>query len=123
MASRNSPTETCVIETARGLTIARTRITLYDIMDYVHQGWQAQRIAAWLNLSVEQVQSALAYIDSHGLQVESQYQDVLRQAEQNRVYWEQRNRARSDELEARGATADMAQIRARIRQRREQLGL
>ena len=30
-----------VVRTPRGLTIAGTRITLYDVMDYLTAGWPA----------------------------------------------------------------------------------
>src|SRR3990172_8647243 len=111
--------QTEIVETSRGLSVAGTRITLYDILDYVHDGWPARQIAAWLHLSDAQVQAALAYIESHRAQVEQQYQDVLRQAEENRAFWEHRIRDRQARIDAQAARPDQQEIRARIRQRRE----
>ncbi len=111
-----------IVETPRGLSVAGTRITLYDVLDYVRDGWPASRIAAWLNLSAEQVQAALDYIDAHRPEVERQYAQVLRQAEENRRYWEERNRGRLGQPGARASTADTEEIIDRIRQRKERLG-
>ena len=33
------PSQTTVVRTSRGLSIAGTRITLYDVMDYLTAGW------------------------------------------------------------------------------------
>jgi uncharacterized protein (DUF433 family) len=111
-----------IIQTPRGLSVAGTRITLYDILDYVHAGWPPHQIAAWLKLSAEQVQAALDYIGAHRPEVERQYQEVLRAAESHRAYWERLNRSRQAELEARVATDDISKIKERICQRREKLG-
>ena len=81
-----------IVRTERGLTIAGTRITLYDIMDYVKADWPARLIEHRLNLTEQQVADALGYIETHRTEVEAEYQEVLKQAQQIRVYWEERNR-------------------------------
>lgn len=81
-----------IIRTERGLTISGTRITLYDIMDYVTAQYPSEFVRAWLGLTKEQINTALSYIESNRSEVESEYQLVLRQAEENRQYWEARNR-------------------------------
>ena len=43
-------TEATVVRTERGLTIAGTRITLYNIMDYVTAGYPAEYIQHLYNL-------------------------------------------------------------------------
>jgi uncharacterized protein (DUF433 family) len=111
-----------VVETARGLSIVGTRVTLYDILDYVQAGWPPRQIAAWLKLPAEHLQAALDYIAAHRPEVERQYQEVLRQAEEHRAYWENRNRCRQADLAARTATENITEIRTRIHQRREQIG-
>jgi hypothetical protein len=40
-----------IIRTERGLTIARTRITLYDVMDYVTAQYPPKFIRSMLNLT------------------------------------------------------------------------
>ena len=83
-----------IIRTERGLTIAGTRITLYDVLDYVHLDWPAKLIRDRLHLTAHQIADALAYIEQHRAAVEAEYADVLRDAEEIRQYWEERNRER-----------------------------
>ncbi|MEB3336501.1 MAG: DUF433 domain-containing protein [Leptolyngbyaceae bacterium] len=81
-----------IIRTERGLTIAGTRITLYDVMDYLTASYPPRLIRDVLNLTEEQVNIALSYIQSHRTEVEAEYQTVLKEAEEIRQYWEARNR-------------------------------
>ena len=83
-----------IVRTERGLTIAGTRITLYDIMDYIKADWPASLIEHRLNLTERQVTDALGYIENHRTEVEAEYQEVIKQAQEIRVYWESRNRER-----------------------------
>jgi uncharacterized protein (DUF433 family) len=84
--------QTSIIRTERGLTIAGTRITLYDVMDYVIAQYPPKFIRSLFNLTDEQMNVALAYIEANRTEVEAEYQVVLKQAEENRQYWEERNR-------------------------------
>lgn len=81
-----------IIRTERGLTIAGTRITLYDVMDYVSGQYPPKFIRDMLNLTEEQVNVALSYIEANRAEVEAEYQIVLQEAEEIRQYWEERNR-------------------------------
>jgi uncharacterized protein (DUF433 family) len=83
-----------IIRTERGLTISGTRITLYDIMDYVVAQYPLAFICSLFDLTEEQINAALSYIEANRPEVEAEYQLVLKQAEENRQYWEERNRAR-----------------------------
>jgi uncharacterized protein (DUF433 family) len=81
-----------IIRTERGLTIAGTRITLYDVMDYVTAEYPPKFIRGMLNLTDEQINAALSYIEANRAEVEAEYQTVLQEAEEIRQYWEERNR-------------------------------
>ncbi|NEO01741.1 MAG: DUF433 domain-containing protein [Moorea sp. SIO3I7] len=81
-----------IIRTEWGLTIAGTRITLYDVMDYVTAQYPPKLIGDVLNLTNEQVSAALSYIEENRTQVEAEYQTILQEEQENRQYWEQRNR-------------------------------
>lgn len=81
-----------IIRTERGLTIAGTRITLYDMMDYVTEHYPSKFICAMLDLTDEQVAAALSYIEAHRMEVEAEYQLVLKEAEELRQYYEEQNR-------------------------------
>ena len=83
-----------VIRTERGLSIAGTRITLYNLMDYLKAGWPPALIGSWLNLSAGQMTDALEYIAAHQAAVEAEYQTVVQHSQANRDYWEARNRNR-----------------------------
>ena len=83
-----------ITRTERGLTISGTRITLYQIMDYIHAGYPRHLIRHQFYLTDEQFDGAMSYIDIHYEEVESEYQTVLQQAEEIRHYWEERNKER-----------------------------
>ncbi len=86
--------QSAIVRTERGLTISGTRITLYDVMDHLAMGRPPQLILNWLPLTEEQLDSALIYIERNRAEVESEYQEILKTAEEVRQYWEERNRER-----------------------------
>lgn len=81
-----------IIRTERGLTISGTRITLYDVMDYVTAHYPPKFICGLFNLTDEQLTAALTYIEANRTEVEAEYQTVLKESEQLRQYYEERNR-------------------------------
>jgi len=91
--------KTAIIRTERGLTIAGTRITLYDVMDYVTAQYPVKFICNLFDLSEEQINAALAYIEANRTAVESEYQKVLRETEELRLYYEEQNRERVARIE------------------------
>jgi uncharacterized protein (DUF433 family) len=84
--------QSAVIRTERGLTIAGTRITLYDVMDYVTAQYPPKFIRTLFDLTEEQINAALAYIEANRAEVEAEYQIVLKEAEELRYYYEEQNR-------------------------------
>jgi uncharacterized protein (DUF433 family) len=119
----NSGTQATVIRTGRGLSIAGTRITLYDVMDYLRIDWPPALIAQWLNLSERQIADALGYIVANREEVEAEYQQVVQQAEANRVYWEARNRARINRVHQLPAQPGQESVIAKLRETKARLGL
>ncbi|NEP58497.1 MAG: DUF433 domain-containing protein [Symploca sp. SIO2G7] len=81
-----------IARTERGLTISGTRITLYDIMDYLRAQYPPKFIRGLFNLTDEQINVALAYIQANRAEVETEYQMVLKQCEELQEYYEKRNR-------------------------------
>ena len=81
-----------IIRTERGLTIAGTRITLYDVMDYVMANYPPKFIQGLFELTEEQINAALAYIETNRAEVEAEYQQVLQEAEELRQYYQEQNR-------------------------------
>ncbi len=84
-----------VVRTGMGLTIRGTRITLYHILDDLRAGVPVDAIRTEFELTDDQMQDVLDYLELHHDEVEAEYQLVLTQAEDNRHYWEQRNRERA----------------------------
>jgi uncharacterized protein (DUF433 family) len=84
--------QVAIIRTDRGLTISGTRITLYDVMDYVTSQYPPKFIRGLFNLTEEQINVALAYIETHRCEVDAEYQIVLKESEELRQYYEERNR-------------------------------
>lgn len=89
-----STDESAIIRTERGLTIAGTRITLYQLMDYIHQGYSPDLIRNYFYITDKQLKEAISYIETHRAEVEAEYQSVLQQAQEIREYWEERNKER-----------------------------
>ena len=56
--------QTAIIRTERGLTIAGTRITLYDVMDYLKAQYPPKFIRDVFNLTDAQIHAALSYIET-----------------------------------------------------------
>ena len=81
-----------IIVTERGLTIAGTRITIYDVMDYLKAEYPRKYIHDAFMLTDEQIDGVLSYIKTNQSAVEAEYQEMLHQAEEIRQYWEERNR-------------------------------
>jgi uncharacterized protein (DUF433 family) len=83
-----------IIRTERGLTISGTRITLYDVMDYVFAQYPVKFIRDLFDLSEQQINAALAYIEAHRTEVVEEYKRVLKETEELRLYYEEQNRER-----------------------------
>lgn len=87
--SNRQPT---IIRTERGLTIAGTRITLYDVMDYLTAQYPHKFIRALFRLTDEQMNAALTYIEANRAEVEAEYRIVLEEAKELQQYWREQNR-------------------------------
>jgi uncharacterized protein (DUF433 family) len=88
-----------------GPRIAGTRITVYAVMEYSRAGRTRDWIAAMLNLSSEQVQTALDYIEANAKTVHAEYDRILARIRQG-------NSAEAEEL----LRANRDKVRARLRE-------
>lgn len=105
-----------VIRTERGLTIAGTRITLYDLLDYLHADWPRQLIRDRLDLTEQQVTDALAYIDTHKAEVEAEHQEVCQTAQEIQQYWEEQSRERLAHIAAQPPKTGQEALRAKLQE-------
>jgi uncharacterized protein (DUF433 family) len=112
-----------VVRTDRGLSIAGTRITLYHVMDYLQADQSPEVIRDCLNLTEQQIADVITYIEEHRAEVEAEYQQVLADAEENRRYWEERNRERLARVASLPRSPEEAALRAKLAARKQELGL
>jgi len=103
-----------VVRTPGGLFIAGTRITLYDVMDYLAAAWPPPLIRQWLNLTEQQIADVLQYIGAHRAELEAEYQQVLQQTEDIRHYWDVRNREQLAHRVAKPPTPEQEAARAKL---------
>lgn len=115
--------QTTVVRTSRGLSIAGTRITLYSIMDYVNAGWPPRLIQQWLNLTEQQIADVMKYIETYRAEVETEYQLVIKQAEEHRQYWETRNREHLDRVAAMPPKPGQEKAWAKLQADKKKLGM
>jgi uncharacterized protein (DUF433 family) len=105
-----------IIRTERGLTIAGTRITLYDVMDYLAEQYPPKFIASLFDLTEAQINAALDYIAAHRVEVDAEYQLVLTEAEALQQHYEVQNRERFARIAAQppkpGTEAAWEKLRA-----------
>lgn len=66
-----------IINRGRGPEIEGTRITVYDVMDYLEEGWRYDQIAGLFRLPPDDIQAAIEYIETHKEDVVTAYQEIL----------------------------------------------
>ena len=115
--------QSTVIRTSRGLSIAGRRLTLYSILDYLHAGWPQHLIRDEFNLTDKQITDVMEYIAAHQHEVEQEYQAVLQQAEDNRRYWDARNRERLAHIAHMPPQPGQEPLRARLQAVKSRLGM
>jgi uncharacterized protein (DUF433 family) len=106
--------QAAIIRTERGLTIAGTRITLYDVMDYITAQYPPKFIRGLFELTEEQINAALAYIEANLATVETEYQMVLKEAKKLQQYYKEKNRDLIARLAAQPPKPGEEAIRAKL---------
>jgi uncharacterized protein (DUF433 family) len=113
--------QVAIARTERGLSIAGTRITIYDVMDYLKAQYPPQLIREKLGLDDEQVSAAIDYIKAHQIEVEAEYQEAQETAAEIRQYWEERNRDRFAEIAAMPPKPGQEALRAKLQEWKERI--
>ena len=75
-------TESVIIDRGRGPEIAGTRITVFDIVDYLDEGWHPTAIASFFRISSREVDAAIRYIEEHQVDVRAEYERILSRSAQ-----------------------------------------
>lgn len=109
-----------IIRTERGLTITGTRITIYDIMDLLKVEYLVKLIRDKFNLSDEQINVALSYIEQNKTQVEAEYQEVLKTREEIYQFWENHNREHFAKIAALPRQPEKAALWAKLEEQKAQ---
>jgi uncharacterized protein (DUF433 family) len=66
-----------IIDRGRGPEIEGTRITVYDVMDYLQEGRRYDQIAGLFRLPPDDIQVAIEYIKARYAEVMADYQQIL----------------------------------------------
>lgn len=65
----------------------------------------------------------MKYLETHRDEVETEYHTVLQQAEENRQYWEARNKERLARIATLPPQPGQEELRAKLRAAKEKLGM
>ena len=60
-----SDKQATIVRTERGLTISGTRLTLYDLMDFLKAEYSPKLIRNRFNLTDDQINAAMSYIEAN----------------------------------------------------------
>ncbi len=97
--SNTTTTNSLVVETPRGPSIAGTRITVYSIMDSIKAGWSREEILQVMSrVTAEQLDAVYKYIEQHREEVESEYERILQREAAARAESERIMRERTPDL-------------------------
>lgn len=69
-----------IIERGRGPEIAGTRITIYDVMEFLKSDFEPAAIAEHLEIDRDQVMAAIDYIALHRDEAEREYELIVERA-------------------------------------------
>jgi uncharacterized protein (DUF433 family) len=115
--------QTAIIRTEQGLTIAGTRLTLYDIMAHLAAGWTPKFILNWLPLTEEQLNIAISYINSNYSEIEAEYQTILQTNQEIEQFWKNKNREHLAQIAKIHPKPGQEEIYAKLQAWKAKLGL
>jgi len=104
-----------VVRAAAGLTVKGSRLTLYYIMDVMKENNSLKNIRDIYELTDEEMLEILDYIHLNKTEVETEYHRIVKLSDENRKYWEEKNRDLMDKTYQQRET-----VRAKLREWREQ---
>jgi uncharacterized protein (DUF433 family) len=69
--------EARIIKIGRTPRIEGSRVTVFDVLDHLQEGWDPMEIALFFRLSTRQVDAVVRYIEEHKDEVMAEYQKIL----------------------------------------------
>ncbi len=124
-----SPAFPNLIETEDGLSIPRTRVTLYDVLGDLKAGWAPHvilhwfLILHWLPITEMQLNGVLDYIAANEDAVEADYQAHLEAGQALQDYWQVRNHDRLVAIANLPPKPEQAEVHAKLRAWKAKLGI
>ncbi len=95
----STTTNSLIVETPRGPSIAGSRITIYSIMDSIKAGWSKEEILQVMSrVTAEQLDAVYEYIEQHREEVEQEYERIVQREELARAESERIMRERTPDL-------------------------
>jgi hypothetical protein len=67
-------------------------------MDYLKRDWPPRLIRHWFQLTEKQINDVMQYLETHRAEVETEYQQVVKEAEELRRYYEAKHRDRLSKI-------------------------
>ncbi|NER23353.1 MAG: DUF433 domain-containing protein [Symploca sp. SIO1C2] len=107
-----------IIRTERGLTISGTRISIYDVMDFLKAQYPPSLIRDKFNLTNAQIEAALSYIEVNQAQVEAEYAEVLQTRQEIHSFWEEHNRERFAKIAAMPRKPEQSVLWAKLEEQK-----
>ena len=104
-----------VIRTEKGLTVKGSRLTLYYIMDEMKGDNSLKNVRDIYELTNEEMLDILDYIHLNKNEVEKEYSEIVKSAEEDQKYWEEKNREQMDKTYQQREA-----VRTKLREWREQ---
>lgn len=84
-----------IVLTGRGPCVIGTRLTIYAIMDELKDR-SPDYVQGWYRLTDEVWAGVMRYLTENKEELERKFEEVMRQAEEERIYWTERNKDRAN---------------------------
>lgn len=85
---KNGLTPYTIIETDSGPQISDSRVMVFDVMEAYDDGDSVAQISDTFNLTLLQVETAIAYIIQHRTRLQPQYEEALRLRAEREDYYQ-----------------------------------
>jgi type IV secretory pathway VirD2 relaxase len=92
-------------------------------MDYVVANYPLKYIRNLFNLTQEQIEDVMDYIESHREEFEAEYQLVVQKDEELRQYYEAKTQKLRDKIASMPPKPGQEKIRAKLQAWKEELGV
>ncbi len=80
-----------IVETRRGPAINGSRLTVFDIMDWLKHGRSPDFVQGWFHLPDDEMAIVMQYLRDHEAELEREYAEILVRAAAEEKYWRERN--------------------------------